>query len=45
MAFDIHQQVFDRVSVILMGCIDGLDSCFAGEEDNPEMRQRVIRCL
>ena len=30
---------------ITEGCIDGLDSCFAGEEDNPEMRQRVIRVL
>jgi pilus assembly protein TadC len=29
--------------IILMGCIDGLDSCFAGEEGNPEMRLRVIR--
>jgi len=32
-------------SVILMGCIDGLDSCFAGEEDNPGMRLRVLRML
>jgi hypothetical protein len=32
-------------SVILMGCIDGLDSYFAGEEDNQEMRLRVLRTL
>src|SRR5438270_1548520 len=31
--------------VILVGCIDGLDSCFAGEEDNPEIRLRVLRTL
>jgi hypothetical protein len=32
-------------SVILMGCIDGLDSCFAGQEDNQKMRLRVLRTL
>jgi hypothetical protein len=28
-----------------MSCIDGLDNCFAGEEDNQEMRLRVLRTL
>jgi hypothetical protein len=28
-----------------MGCIDGLDSCFAGEEDNQKIRLRVLRTL
>jgi hypothetical protein len=31
--------------VILVDCIDGLDSCFAREEDNPEMRLRDLRTL
>jgi hypothetical protein len=31
--------------VILMGCIDGLDSCFAGGQDTPKMRLRVLRTL
>src|SRR5947199_9133003 len=31
--------------MILMGCVCGMDSCFAGEENNPEMRRRVIRVL
>lgn len=30
---------------MLMGCIDGLDSCFAGKEDNPAMRLCVLRTL
>ena len=41
---DYHDE-YVAFSVILMGCIDGLDSCFAGEEDNPEMRVRVLRTL
>jgi hypothetical protein len=32
-------------SVILTGCIDGLDSCFAGEENNQEIRLRVLQTL
>ena len=43
--FNDYRDEYVAFSVILMGCIDGLDSCFAGEEDNPEMRQRVIRVL
>jgi hypothetical protein len=43
--FNGLQDEYVAFSVILMGCIDGLDSCFAGEEDNREMRLRVLRTL
>jgi hypothetical protein len=43
--FNDYRDEYIAFSVIVMGCIDGLDSCFAGEEDNPEMRLRVIRVL
>ncbi len=43
--FNDYRDEYVAFSVILMGCIDGLDSCFAGEEDNPEMRLRVVRTL
>ena len=43
--YNDYQDEYVAFSVILMGCIDGLDSCFAGEEDNPEMRLRIIRTL
>lgn len=43
--FNDYQDEYVAFSMILRGCIDGLDSCFAGEEDNPEMRMRVIRIL
>ena len=43
--FNDYRDEYVAFSVILMGCIDGLDSCFAGEEDNPEMRLLVIRLL
>jgi hypothetical protein len=43
--FNDYRDEYIAFSVILMGCIDGLDSCFAGEEDNPQMRLRVIRAL
>lgn len=43
--FNDYRDEYVAFSVILMGCIDGLDSCFAGEEDNPEMRVRVLRTL
>jgi len=41
--FNAYRDEYVAFSMILMGCIDGLDSCFAGEEHNPEMRLRVIR--
>src|SRR6266566_1175671 len=43
--FNDYRDEYVAFSMILMGCIDGLDSCFAGEEDNPEMRLRVIGVL
>jgi hypothetical protein len=43
--FNTYRDEYVAFSVILIGCIDGLDSCFAGEEDNPQMRLRVIRAL
>ena len=43
--FNDYRDEYVAFSVILMRCIDGLDSCFAGEENNPEMRLRVIRVL
>jgi len=43
--FNDYRDEYIAFSVILMGCIDGLDSCFAGEEDNQGLRLRVIRTL
>ena len=43
--FNDYRDEYVAFSVILMGCIDGLDSCFAGEEDNPQMRLHVLRTL
>jgi hypothetical protein len=43
--FNDYRDEYVAFSIILMGCIDGLDSCFAGEEENPAMRLRVIRVL
>ncbi len=43
--FNDYRDEYVAFSVILRGCIDGLDSCFAGEENNPEMRLRVLRVL
>ncbi len=43
--FHDYRDEYVAFSVILMGCIDGLDSCFAGEEDNQEVRVRVLRTL
>ena len=43
--FNDYRDEYVAFCVILIGCIDGLDSCFAGEEDNPEMRLRVLRML
>jgi len=41
---DYHDE-YVALSVILQGSIDGLDSCFAGEEDNPQIRLRVLQAL
>jgi hypothetical protein len=43
--FHDYRDEYVAFSVILMGCNDGLDSCFAGEEDNQEVRVRVLRTL
>jgi hypothetical protein len=43
--FNDYPDEYVAFSVMLVGCIDGLDSCFAGEEDNPELRLRVLRAL
>jgi hypothetical protein len=43
--FNAYRDEYVAFSIILKGCIDGLDSCFAGEEHNPEMRLRVKRVL
>jgi len=43
--FNDYRDEYIAFSIMLMGCIDGLDSCFAGEEDNQEMRLRVLRTL
>lgn len=43
--YNDYRNEYVAFSVILMGCIDGLDSCFAGEEDNPELRLRILRTL
>src|SRR6266496_2458267 len=43
--FNDYRDEYVAFSIILMGCIDRLDSCFAGEEHNPEMRLRVLRTL
>jgi hypothetical protein len=43
--FNDYRDEYVAFSIILTGCIDGLDTCFAGEEDNQEMRLRVLRAL
>ena len=43
--FNAYRDEYVTFCVILVGCIDGLDSCFAGEENNLEMRLRVLRAL
>lgn len=43
--FSDYPDEYIAFSVILVGCIDGLDSCFAGEEDNQQVRLRVLRTL
>jgi len=43
--FNDYRDEYIAFCVILTSCVDGLDSCFAGEEDNPETRLRVLRTL
>ncbi len=35
--FNDYRDEYIAFSVILMGCIDSLDTCFAGKEDNPKI--------
>lgn len=43
--YNAYPDAYVAFSVILYGCIDGLDTCFAGEENSQQMRDRVIRAL
>ena len=43
--YHAYPDAYVAFSVILYGCIDGLDTCFAGEENSQQMRDRVIRAL
>jgi hypothetical protein len=43
--FNDYREEYIAFSIMLTGCIDGLDACFAGEEDNKEIRMRVLRTL
>jgi hypothetical protein len=43
--FNDYRDEYVAFCIILVGCFDGLDSCFASEEDNHQMRLRVIRAL
>lgn len=41
--FNAYRDAYVAFCVILSGCIDGLDSCFAGEADNKKIRLRGFR--
>jgi hypothetical protein len=43
--FNEYAEHYIAFYVTLQGSVDGLDSCFAGEEDNPQIRLRVLRTL
>jgi hypothetical protein len=43
--YNDYRDEYIAFSVILNGCIDGLDTCFAGEEDNQQIRLRVLQTL
>src|SRR6266567_7874742 len=43
--YNDYRDEYVTLSVILQSSIDGLDSCFAGEEDNPQIRLRVLQTL
>jgi hypothetical protein len=34
--FNAYRDEYVVFNILLMGCIDGLDNCFAGEEHNPQ---------
>jgi hypothetical protein len=43
--YNTYPDDYIAFSVILQSCIDGLDTCFAGEEDNQHIRLRVLQAL
>ena len=43
--FNDYSDNYIAFCVTLQGSVDGLDSCFAGEEDNPQIRLRVLQAL
>jgi hypothetical protein len=43
--FNDYRDEYVAFCVILLSCIDGLDACFAGEEDHPEIQLRVLGTL
>jgi hypothetical protein len=43
--FNDYRDEYIAFCVTLTSCVDGLDTCFAGEEDNPKIRMRVLRAL
>ncbi len=43
--FHNYRDEYIAFNVILTGCIDGLDSCFASEAGDQEIRLRVLRTL
>ncbi|EFH89191.1 hypothetical protein [Ktedonobacter racemifer] len=43
--YNDYQDEYIAFSLMLQSSIDGLDSCFAGEEDNQQIRLRVLQAL
>jgi hypothetical protein len=43
--FNTYRDEYVAFCVILTGCMDGVDGCFAGETDDQEIRLRVLRTL
>ncbi len=43
--FNDYSDDYIAFCVTLQGSVDGLDSCFAGEEDDPQIRLRVLKTL
>ncbi len=43
--FNDYRDDYIAFCVTLQGSVDGLDSCFAGEEDDPQIRLRVLKTL
>jgi len=43
--YNRYSDEYVAFSVLFTGCIDGLDSCFAGEEENQHIRLRVLQAL